>query len=423
MTKAFQALLLAAAFTLVLMAPVQPGYAQELAAAFTTKSLKLKVRRIPSAPGKEIVVSFGGDVNFARSRQNPLADTVVKFGRFPIERFTETLSAEWNGDVNFVNVETVVSERNGATSAAKTFVFRSHPEQFRHLIKLGVNAFALANNHAYDHGRVGMIDTLDFFEGEDSKGNPLLYAGVGVGAAAFAPKIIKVNGLKVAMASASFGSGGFSPSDGTIGMAYTNAAHYRAVLDGLRRADADLKILSMHYGAENVITLDGGQRALFKRAVEEAGVHLVLGHHPHVVRAVEHDAENGAAIFYSLGNLLFIGGAGKDTAALGRDYGLFGRAYFTQTGEGMRLTALEAVPLKGVHHIPRHPSANRAKAIIGHLNGLSRRSTNGPVQFDVVNDVQPRGLACFAAEPFGPRARSVCCRGNDDLQCALPDLM
>ncbi|KMW57942.1 putative enzyme of poly-gamma-glutamate biosynthesis (capsule formation) [Candidatus Rhodobacter oscarellae] len=372
---------------------------------------------------QEIVLTFGGDVNFARSRETPLPDRVRKFGTHRLTDLTELLATEWDGDINFVNVETVVAERDGARQG-KTFVFRSHPDQFRHLIRLGVNAFGLANNHAFDHGRSGLSATLDFFDGEDRPTRPLLYAGIGRGEDAFAPKIATVKGVRVAMSSLSFGSGSYAPREDRVGMAYLfSRGHYDKVLAGLKSAKADLKILSVHYGTENATSLNSGQAALFRRAVDEAGVHLVLGHHPHVVRAVEAIPEKSAAIFYSLGNFLFIGGAGKDGAGLGSDYGLMGKAYFSITDGAAHLNALEAVPLKGVHLKPRRPPASRAAATIRHLNRLSRSSVGDrAAAFAVTRPEAPRGLMCFGG-PYPPRARAQYCRIERSLECDLPDLM
>ncbi|MDJ0629328.1 MAG: CapA family protein [Rhodobacter sp.] len=376
------------------------------------------------AAANELVITFGGDVNFARSRQAPSAEIIRKFGVHPLAETTETLRQEWDGDVNFVNVETAVAERDGAPQWGKTFVFRSHPDQFRHLIGLGVNAFALANNHAFDHGRPGLRQTLDFFRSEDSVHRPLLYAGAGAGDQAFHPKVITVHGIRIALSAVSFGNGRFSPGPGQVGMAYLfHADHYDRVLDGLKEVDADIKLLSVHYGTENQISLNAGQAALYRRAVEEAGVHLVIGHHPHVVRGVEVSPRNNAAIFYSLGNLLFIGGAGKDAKGLGQDYGLLGRAYFSVTRGKTRLRALEAVPLKGVHLVPRRPPSGRAAATIAHLNRLSERSVgNRAASFTVTGAETPRGLACYGG-PYGPRAKARCCTIERSLHCDLPDLM
>ncbi len=386
--------------------------------------LGLLLALAPALSAKELVLTFGGDVNFARSRQAPSPDLVRKFGIHQLEDLTEVIAAEWDGDINFVNAETVVAENDGSPQWGKTFVFRSHPEQFRHLMKLGVNAFALANNHAYDHGRAGLRATLDFFRGHDRPRRPLLFAGTGRGDDAFAPKIITVKGIRVAMSAVSFGSGAFSPTDGQVGMAYLfSPGHYQKVLDGLGAARADLKLLSVHYGTENYTGLNGGQASLFRRAVDEAGVHLVIGHHPHVVRGVEAIPESDAAIFYSLGNLLFIGGAAKDHSALGSDYGLLGRAYFSFASGKPKLRALEAVPFKGVHLKPRYPNPARASATINHLNRLSARSVGASAaSFTVTRPEAPRGLACYGG-PYGPRAKLRCCKLEKSLHCALPDLM
>lgn len=377
-----------------------------------------------AVPAQEIIVTFGGDVNFSRTRQSPDAARVVKFGYHSFDSLTEVLSSEWDGDVNFVNAETVVSDRDGSPQWGKAFVFRSHPAAFQHLMDLGVNAFALANNHAFDHGRAGLQATFNFFRGADRADRPLLFAGIGNNETAFAPKIITVKGLRVAMSAVSFGSGSFSPTSNQVGMAYLFApGQYDKVLAGLRDAQADLKLLSVHYGTENYTGLNSGQAALYRRAIDEAGVHLVIGHHPHVVRGVEVQPDKNAAIFYSLGNLLFIGGAEKDSKGLGVDYGLLGRAYFSVENGKPHLKALEAVPFKGVHLKPRRPGTARAGATIANLNALSRRSVGAAAaEFTLSNPDAPRGLACYGG-PYGPRAKQRCCTLERSLHCALPDLM
>lgn len=378
------------------------------------------------ALAQEIVVSFGGDVNFASSRTAPSPDTIHKFGALPIAEATAALAPWWDADLNIINVETVVSERNGP-DPGKTFVFRSHPDSFRHLMDLGVNGFALANNHAYDHGFQGMADTLAFFQAEAAaRGTPMAFAGVGAGDAAFAPSVVTIRGVRIAFASASFGSGSFGPEHGPVGLAYLSVpSHYAAILQGLRDADADLRILALHYGTENMIALDPGQRALFRRALDEAGVNLVVGHHPHVVRAVEADAERGQAIFYSMGNLLFIGGAEKDSAALGQDYGLLGRAYFQKGPQGWRIAALEAVPFRSVHIAPVSPGPDRVARTIEHLNRLSQGSVGGDAAvFGPPMGGGQAGAACYAP-PWGPRAAALCCarQTGPNPACDLPDLM
>jgi poly-gamma-glutamate capsule biosynthesis protein CapA/YwtB (metallophosphatase superfamily) len=379
----------------------------------------------PHASAQEFVVTFGGDVNFSRSREAPSATTIRKFGRHEVEALAANLAGDWAAsDLNFINVETVVAEEDGHPRPGKAFVFRSHPASFQSLIDMGVNAFSLANNHAHDHGVPGMEATLGFFEAADDAARPLLYAGLGRGDAAFRPRLARINGITVALSAVSFGRGAFGPKDGRTGMAYYDvAAQYDAVLAALKSVPADLKILSIHYGTENETGLNAGQRAAFRRALDEAGVNLVLGHHPHVVRAVEVEPEQGRAIFYSLGNLLFIGGAGKDDQPVGEDYGLMGRAFFTRAGGRMVLTAIEAVPLKGVHLQPRPMPASRVERTLAHLNALSRRAAGDQAAvFTASGADADRGAMCFGG-PYGTRARALCCSIRHEASCDYPDLM
>ncbi|QQA44479.1 CapA family protein [Pelagovum pacificum] len=372
---------------------------------------------------QEFVVTFGGDVNFAQSRATPRSDRVFKYGSYSIDTTTEFIAGEFSGDVNFVNVETVVSDRDGVQQG-KTFVFRSHPDNFRHLMDLGVNAFSLANNHAFDHGWPGLAATLAFFQSEDRAEAPLLYHGVGTEADAFAPRIAEYGGIRVAFSAIGIGTTSFVPGADRPGMVSMRLeAHREAVLAGLRDADADLKILSIHDGLENSVPLEWGQREFFRRAVEEAGVNLVLGHHPHIVRGVEAEPEQGRAIFYSLGNLLFVGGAVRDGLPVGQDYGLLGKAYFHMTPEGPRLSALEAVPLVNVHVAPRPMSSGRAALTLDNLSRISRTAAGDlGVQFSPAGAGAVRGAACFEG-PYGPAARALCCQLNRTMECDLPDLM
>lgn len=373
---------------------------------------------------QEIVITFGGDVNFSRSRQAPSATLIRKFGQFPFEDATQDLRHSWDGDINFVNAETVISARRGLPVMQKTYVFQSHPNGFRHLMDLGVNAFALANNHAADHSFKGMRDTLAFFKEESTRRAGLLYAGVGVGDAAFAPRVITVKGVRVALSALSFGSGGFSPTQKRIGVAYLSIPkHYQAALDAMKAVKAEIKIMSFHFGIENSLGIDWGQKALFQRAVQEAGVNLVIGHHPHVVRGVEVLQQDAAAIFYSMGNLLFIGGAGKDSKSLGADYGLLGKAYFYVSKDKTSLNALEAVPYKGVHIKPRKLSLRGAQAHVAHLNRLSKGSLGASAaQFSPPLEERPKGLQCLGA-PYGRKSEQLCCLLDASALCALPDLM
>jgi poly-gamma-glutamate synthesis protein (capsule biosynthesis protein) len=65
---------------------------------------------------------------------------------------------------------------------------------------------------------------------------------------------------------------------------------------------ADLVVCSVHWGDEFVRYPSPGEVRLGRDMID-AGAHLVLGHHPHVLRGVERYKD--AVIVYSLGNFVF----------------------------------------------------------------------------------------------------------------------
>ena len=83
--------------------------------------------------------------------------------------FPDTLagiSGKVDGDLAFINIETVVTDRNDLAPEGKgkgAFHFRSHPAALTALIDAGFNLFSLANNHSYDYGPQGIEETLYHF--------------------------------------------------------------------------------------------------------------------------------------------------------------------------------------------------------------------------------------------------------------------
>jgi poly-gamma-glutamate synthesis protein (capsule biosynthesis protein) len=73
------------------------------------------------------------------------------------------------------------------------------------------------------------------------------------------------------------------------------------------RADHDLLIVEVHWGDEYVDD-PGRSRRVAAQQLLDAGVDLLIGHHPHVLQAIElHESgdERDGLIAYSLGNFLF----------------------------------------------------------------------------------------------------------------------
>src|SRR6185369_7941098 len=89
------------------------------------------------------------------------------------------IAPEINGDLNFANLETVVTDRNDLVAEQKLFTFRTHPEAVRQLVRRGFNLFSAANNHAMDYGYDGARETIRHLDLIAGEGGLVAYAGLG----------------------------------------------------------------------------------------------------------------------------------------------------------------------------------------------------------------------------------------------------
>src|SRR4029078_10530780 len=119
---------------------------------------------LAAASDDEVTITLVGDVGFNRSNQ-PVEAGGVRRGEF--QTWAETTSRiedQVNGALNFMNVETVVTDRNDLPPDLKDqrapFNFRTHPNGIRHLVTRGFNVLSLANNHSMDFGVDGLKETL-----------------------------------------------------------------------------------------------------------------------------------------------------------------------------------------------------------------------------------------------------------------------
>lgn len=326
---------------------------------------------LPSlAADRTLTLTMGGDINFNVSGAGVQARGAERGGLQPWSYFTQGIAPLINGDLNFANIETVVTERNLPGRVSKAYNFQTHTNGLRHLLSLGFNLLSLANNHAYDYGYEGYQSTLDEMQKLKSENPGLIYHGVGRDLEnAIKPVVFRRNGVTIAFAAIGIMDGSFHARADRPGMINPfDVSLRRRLLSQLRETRADYKILSVHYGTENMTGLDGNQRAWYHQMLEEGDVDLIIGHHPHVTRPVE--AVGHKLIFYSLGNYLMLGA--KD---MGNMFGLFARLQlkWDDSRQRMRAASVQAVPLTMMHIRPS-PLSDRATSALSvqRLNDLSR---------------------------------------------------
>ena len=115
---------------------------------------------VPAGSGDEVTIMLVGDVGLNRSNQPVEADGVRRGGFQTWADTTSLIDKEINGDLNFMNVETVVTDRNDLppdTQGAERRRSTSAPIPTASAISSsrGFNLLSLANNHSMDYGVAG----------------------------------------------------------------------------------------------------------------------------------------------------------------------------------------------------------------------------------------------------------------------------
>lgn len=202
-------------------------------------------------------------------------------------------------DLAFVNLEGPFYDGDAPTSkvgCTRCYAFRSPRHYADVLASLRISVVSLANNHSGDYGEEGRRSTLD-----ELRKRAIGYAGLDRADARFAQVALRDGRQAAAIA--------FSPNNGTLDL--NDLAEARRAVSALKHR-FPVVIVSFHGGGEGwdrVHVPDGhemfagedrGDVKQFAHSMIDAGADLVIGHGPHVPRAVE--IYRGRLIAYSLGN-------------------------------------------------------------------------------------------------------------------------
>jgi poly-gamma-glutamate synthesis protein (capsule biosynthesis protein) len=243
-------------------------------------------------PAREAGVSIVavGDVQLGRGVGRKIAECGTDY---PFEHVRDMIAG---ADVAIFNLECALSAEGVAI--AKRFSFKADPAAADGLARAGFDVAVLANNHSLDCGRAALAEAREALR---SRGIGAVGAGMNAEEAA-APLIIVKNGLRVAVLARTF----YYP-DGVI---YREDAPTVAVYDPdhiaeevrAARKQADIVIVSLHWGVEYARQPQESQRRIARKLID-AGAALVIGHHPHTPQPVER--YRSGIIAYSLGNFVF----------------------------------------------------------------------------------------------------------------------
>ncbi len=263
-------------------------------------------------PPVKIQLVAGGDLN--------VTDQVVwsgqEGGEFDYTKaFMDVAPILSEADLAFMNFEGNVC---GAPYGTATV---SAPQQMLQALKnAGVDMLQVANSCSIANGMLGLTSTL----------NNIRAAGIETLGAYTSNEefsrtkgytICTVNGVKIAFVAFTKGVGGLGMPAGSekcVNILYEDYyTNYRkidkeriqSILKAAESEKPDLTIALLHWGSEHNDTIYETQEDIVY-IMQEAGVDVIIGSHPHRVQHVEYDDLTGKLVAYSLGD--FFGDGKKD---------------------------------------------------------------------------------------------------------------
>jgi poly-gamma-glutamate synthesis protein (capsule biosynthesis protein) len=282
-----------------------------------------------------------------------------------------------------VNLESPLADRNGETERpGERNVFTGPPVGAGILARSGIDIVSVANNHAWDYGRSGFFETLDYLTMAG-----VAYAGGNVRPGEqYQPTVLDAQGYKVAVFAVT-DTWNPAPFDKHEGRQYVARADWSKLENEMVRArrDNDVVLVSYHGGREydDQPTVD---TIAFARNVLRQGADAFIGHHPHVPQGV--GWVRGKPAFFSLGNLVF---------GVVRDQPGTGWAFLTKmTFEAGALSSVRLCPF----HITARSLPEMATGVerAGRAQELIAMSTR--VGGTVIGDADEEG--CFGVSPPPP---------------------
>jgi len=238
-----------------------------------------------------------GDINLGRR----LAKDHLEKGDtlFP---FREVMDSLGTGDLLFGNLESPIAPDSHTVESAG-IKFTAPTLAATALARAGFRIVSTANNHAWDGGPGGVVETMERLSEQGIR-----FVGSGFGRAmAEQPVILERRGWRIGFFAVTR-AWNPAPDDfyGHPGARYIAWGDPGWLYPAIRALKAsgrvDLIVVSVHGGTE-YREEPSPSHLRFLEGLVDAGADVVLAHHPHVLQRIIY--RNGAPIVESLGNFVF----------------------------------------------------------------------------------------------------------------------
>lgn len=171
------------------------------------------------------------------------------------------------------------------------------------IVDAGFDLVASASNHAYDWGYFGAVEHSRSVWNQ----KPVAFTGTAANEEeAQAIPVVERNGISFALLDYTYGVNGYAQGD-LPAYAVNFIDEERIAADVARAHEmADIVLVAMHWGTENLTEADAEQQRL-AQFLADLEVDVVLGSHPHVIGPlawVQGASGHRTLVAYSLGNFI-----------------------------------------------------------------------------------------------------------------------
>lgn len=261
-------------------------------------------------------------------------------GTYNFDEYFKYLPHFKDADLAMLNYESTVSVDGRYTTYP---MFSSPIESIESIKKQGFDIISTSNNHAFDKGFAGVNKTIDTIKS---------YGMESVGTYKDAnnmPLIKEVSGIKLGISAYTFSINGFEKkvqgTDKAYAINFIDMDKIKKDVEFMNENDVDFKVIYVHWGNEYQLKPSAWQEKIAKE-LNELGIDVVLGSHPHVIQKSEVIEANGKKTYvcYSMGNFI----SNQRHEAMGQRYSeneLMMEVVLKKDAKGTSVAKFEAHPL------------------------------------------------------------------------------
>jgi poly-gamma-glutamate synthesis protein (capsule biosynthesis protein) len=233
---------------------------------------------------KDIVINVVGDVHGESA--------IKRAALLPLKKYFA------DGDLNIFNLETAITDE--VKKEEKQYNFKTDSAFLKTLKSIGLNVATIANNHSYDFGEQGFLDTLNNLHRAN-----ITHVGGGMNSGiAYQGEIFNIKGLKIGVLGIAKVNGGPASIAGREKPGTTNGYDVlstEAAITSLKKV-SDVVILLVHWGEEGSFCPRNTEISSAKKW-HSLGADIIVGSHTHTLQPVV--LEQNKLVAYSMGNFIF----------------------------------------------------------------------------------------------------------------------